>query len=162
MTVFLAKSDKGNLSLGSNYNRARFSQFLKDNDGIRLRIEPETPENRKQRKFFEGAVVPLIAYYQEGKDYRNPDDLDEIREWLKMEFNPKMVVVSGKTQKVAGSTKGKLQDGFLEKVLDWITDQSYKTELLKPEDYKYWKDTIYAFGGPADYISYLISLNKLP
>ena len=35
------------------------------------------------------------------------------------------------------------------------------TELLNPEDYKHWKDTIYAFGGADNYISYLVELKKL-
>jgi hypothetical protein len=162
MKVFIGQAKDGGLNLGSEFNATRFRQFLKDNNGIRIRIEPELPESRKQRKFFEGAVLPMIAFYQEGMDHNNPDHIYKIREWLKLEFNAEIAVLSGKAKKIAGSTKGKLEQGFLEKVLDWMTDQGYKTELLRPKDYLHWRDAIYPYGGPETYTDYLVSLKKLP
>lgn len=160
MPVFIAQAKNGSLQLG-DYNAARLKDFLKKNDGIRIRIEPETPENRDQRNFFEGAIVPLIAFYQENMDHRNTDHKRQIHEWLKMEFNAEMVVVNGKAKTIAGSTKGQLAKGLLDKVIDWMTDQGYQTELLNPTEYKYWRDTIYPNGGPVDYISYLLATKKL-
>lgn len=160
MPVFIAQSKKGTLHLGE-YNAARLRDFLKKNEGIRIRIEPQTPESRQQRKFFEGAVIPLIVFYQEGMDHRDREHCDQVREWLKIEFNAEMVVVAGKTRIVAGSTKGKLQAGFLEKVIDWMTDQGYQTEFLNPTKYENWRDTIYPNGGPDNYIDYLVETKKL-
>ncbi len=162
MPTFQAQSKDGRLSLGSAYNRQRFQQFLTENPNARLKIEPLLPESIKQRGFFEGAVVPLIAYYQEDLDHRNDEDCSRVREWLKIEFNPQMVVIDDKVHKVPGSTKGKLQEGFLEKVMDWMTDQGYKVELLNPDDYKDWRDRIFPHGGPDNYIDYLAELNRLP
>lgn len=159
--VFQAKSDNGNLSLGTEYNRARFKQFLKDNHGVRLKIEPVYPESRKQRKFYHGAIVPLIAYYQDGMDYRDTKDLLNVHEWLKAEFNPHYVIIGGKSHKVPGSTSGELNKGFLERVSNWMEDQGYQIELLNPKDYEYWRDTIYPHGGPDNYIEYLVETKKL-
>jgi hypothetical protein len=159
--VFLAVSNEGKLSLGSPENRARFADFLKANNGMRFRIEPITPESKKQRNFFEGAVVPLIAYYQEGFDHTNSHDCKVIREWLKLEFHGEFRVVAGKSIKMAKSTKGELNRGFLEAVLDWAGGEGYQTELLLPVDYKLWKDTIYPYGGPDNYIDYLLEIGKL-
>lgn len=160
MPRFIARSKNGTLHLG-DYNARRLTDFLKQNDGMLIAIEPQTPESRKQRKFFEGAVIPFITFYQENMDHRNNDHCDQVREWLKMEFNSEMVVVAGKVKTVAGSTKGQLQKGFLEKVMDWMNDQGYQIELLNPKDYDHWRDTIYPYGGPDNYIDYLVSIKKL-
>jgi hypothetical protein len=58
-----ASSDKS-LEFGDR-GRAIFIQWLKDNPGSLLKITPVLPESDKQRGFFEGAVVLLIAHYQE-------------------------------------------------------------------------------------------------
>lgn len=156
------KTNFPKVSFGTDYNRARFLDFLRANKGIRIKIEPLTPESNKQRRFFEGAVVPMISFYQEGLDHHKPEDNAKVRDWLKMEFNPEYVVIDGKSTKVPGSTKGKLAKGFLEKVIDWATDQGYKTEFLNPNGYKEWRDTIFPMGGPDNYIDYLVDLKKLP
>ncbi len=160
MPVFQAKAHNGGFDLGSDYNRSRLKQFLKDNEGMRLKIEPLTPESAKQRKFFEGAIVPMICYYQEGLNYRNSNDLHKVREWLKLEFNAEYVVINGKSCIVPGTTKGHLQP-FLENVLDWMVDQGYQVDLLNPEQYKYWKDVVFMNGGADTYIDYLLELGKL-
>ncbi len=105
--------------------------------------------------------MPLIAYYQENIDHRDPEDLRIVREWLKIEFHGKYITMGGKAVKVAKSTKGELNKGFLERVIDWAGEQGYQTELLLPEDYKYWKDKVYPNGGPEHYIDYLVECGKL-
>lgn len=161
-STFIGRSmDGGKFSLGSEYNAARFRDFLKKNPGMRLKIEPLTPESDKQRRFFEGAIIPFFTYYQEGLDYRNPDDLETVREWLKIEFNGHFVTIKGKSHKVAQSTKGALNSGFLDRVMDWMVDQGYQVDLLNPNDYKHWRDAIRPHGGPENYIDYLKELRKL-
>jgi len=96
----------GTLEFGA-YGRVQFKEFLRKNGPLRLHITPELPESGKLRRFYEGAVVPLIAFYQEGMDHRSGDDRRSIREWLKEEFNGEMVVIGGKTHIVGKTTKGR-------------------------------------------------------
>jgi hypothetical protein len=159
MTRFIAEIKAVRLDFRSEYNRARFMDFLKKNEGMRVVIEPATPESAEQRRFFEGAVVKLITFYQEGLDYRNSEDCRKVRDWLKLEFNGEIVKVAGKTQKVAKSTKGALAKGFLDRVIDWMADNGYQIELLNPDEYKTWRDEIAQIGD--NYIDYLLSLNRL-
>jgi hypothetical protein len=162
-TVFYAIATKeGGLDTGSEYNRSRLKNFLIKNAGVRLIIEAMTPESIKQRGFFEGAMIPMITFYQDFLDHRNRDDNRKVREWVKIEFNGEFVVIGGISAKVAKSSKGELNRGFLERVRDWMDDQGYKTELLNPKDYFYWRDKVFPNGGPDNYIDYLVLLNKMP
>ena len=154
-------SGNGKLSLGTEFNASRFRDFLKKNPGIRVKIEPYTPESKNQRGFFEGGIVGLICYFQENLDYTNKDDLKRVRDWLKIEFNSSFLTLGGKTIKVPKSTKGELNRGLIERILDWGSEQGYQMELLNPEDYKKWKNTLYPYGGPTNYIDYLIECGKL-
>lgn len=161
MKTFTATSNGIGLDFTSDKKRGEFKKFLQDNKGIRLRIEPITPESKNQRAFFEGAIVPLMCYYQENMDYHNPDDLRKVREWIKLEYNGVYVPIRGKVHKVANSTKGELNRGFLDRVMDGMADNGYQIEVLEPNQYKIWRDTIFPFGGPDNYIDYLRSVGKL-
>ena len=108
----------------SDRDRVYFNQYLKANPGVVLKITPVFPESNKQRRFLEGAVIPLVTFYQQGMDYRNSDDNRKVREWLKQEFNGELVWVKEpkkgtKAVKIGKSTKGRdaLQK-FLERVMD--------------------------------------------
>lgn len=159
-TSFIAESKNGKFAMRSD--REVFEKHLKKNPGMRYEITPLTPESIKQRRFFEGAVIPMIVFYQEGLDHRKPSDCRKVHEWVKEEFNPEFVTINGETKRVAGSTKGKLQEGLLETVMDWMSDQGYKVELLKPKDYLKWRDVVFPYGGPDNFIDYLVELKKLP
>lgn len=164
--TFLAISEIGNdgkakLSLGSEHNRARFADFLKANPGIRLRIEPITPESRKQRAYFEGAIIPFVTFFQENLNHKDADDLAKVRDWLKIEFNGAFITLGGKAVKVPKSTKGELNRGFLERIMDWCGEQGYPIDMLVPDDFKKWRDTVRPYGGPDDYIDYLVQCGKL-
>lgn len=161
MKFFARATHDGGFDLGSEYNKLHLKKYLRENAGMRFEITSLSPESRKQRGFFEGAVVPLLTYYQEGMDHRNGDDKARVRDWLKIEFNGEFVVINGRSVKVPQSTKGKLQAGLLERVIDWMTDQGYRTEVLNPDEYKHWRDTIFPHGGPDNYIDYLLELKKL-
>lgn len=166
MTVFWATAEikPGNvpgISLGTDHNRARFADWVRRNVGARIKLEPLTPESSQQRKFFEGALVPFIAFYQENISWEDPDDLKMVREWLKIEFNGKFITMGGRSVKVAKSTKGALNRGFLERVLDWAGEQGYQIELLSTEEYKRWRDTVFPHGGPKTYIGYLLETGRL-
>ena len=159
--TFLAQSDQGKLSLGSEFNRARFTEFLKNNPGIRLRIEAFTPESREQRGFFEGGLVPFICYFQENIDYNDGDHIRRVRDWLMLEFNASFLTVGGKALKVAKSSKGELSRGLMERIMDWCGEQGYPIELLTPNDYKDWRDRVRPSAGPGSYLDYLVACGKL-
>lgn len=158
---FQGKYKDGGFDFGDN--RERVLKHAKFNVGQRFILSDFVPESSLQRRFFHGAVLAMIAYYQEGMDHHNANDLEKVFAWVKDEFNPEMVIVGGQAKKIGGSTKGKLEKGHLvEKVIDWMNEQGYKTELLVPADYKYWRDVIRSTGGPINYIDYLVEIKKLP
>lgn len=152
---------EGALQFGT-YTRAELKKFIRENPNMPFEIVPMLPESRKQRNFFEGAICPLVAYYQYGMDFRNVTDVRRVRDWLKIEFNGELVTVGGKTTKVAMSTKRKLNQGFLERVIDWLVENYQPPhEALNPEKYKHWRDTIFPYGGADTYIEYLIETGIL-
>lgn len=166
--VFLAQSEidpttgKGRLSMGSDHNRARFADFLRENPGMRLRIEAITPESGKQRRFFEGGLIPFIAFWQENIDYNDSDDLKRVRDWIMIEFNASFLTMGGKAIKVPKSSKGELNRGLIERIMDWCGEQGYPVELLNPEDYKDWNERVRGTkGGPRTYLDYLVQCGKL-
>ena len=146
----------------TEYNRERFKAWLKENAGIYLQIKPLRDESSKMRRFLEGAVVPLCTFYQENMNYKSPDDNETMREFLKVEFNGELKVIAGKTHRIAKSTKGgDVLPDFIERVIAWMGEQGYQTELLNPEDYKVWRDTIFPYSDIDNYIDYLLSINRL-
>ena len=163
--IFWAQSIDGKQNMGSEYLRNKYADDLAKNPGARYKIERITPESRKQRGFFEGAVVPLVTYFQDRMDYKKSDDNRVVREWLKLEFNGDLKSINGKTHRIAKSTKGELNNGILDKIIDWV-EENYgidRMEVLNPDRYQRWIDEIFSFtDGPDHYIDYLVSINKLP
>lgn len=125
-----------------------------------MTLKPKQIESGRQRGWFEGGLIPLITFYQDGMDHHNSEDNDRVREWLKMEFNADFVEIGGKTHKIAKSTSGELQE-VIERVLRWAEEQGYQTEVLEPQRYKKWKDEIYPYGGPDNYIDYCLEIKTL-
>lgn len=151
----------GGLEFGS-YTKSNLKRFIKENPNMPFELKPILPESKEQRGFFEGAICPLLAYYQEGMDYRNSKDVKKVREWLKLEFNGEMIAIGGKVHKIAKSTTRELNRGFLERVQGYIEDNYAPPEqALNPQKYKHWRDTIYSHGVADTYLEYLISLKIL-
>lgn len=151
----------GGLEFG-DYTKMHLKNFIKENPNMPFELKPLLPESIKQRRFFEGAICPLIAFYQEGMDHRNWKDCERVRNWLKIEFNGELVELGGKVHKVAQSTKNKLNQGFLERVEGYIEDNyAPPKEALDPKKYKYWREVIYPHGGVDNYIDYLVELKIL-
>jgi len=149
-------TDNGGLSF-SDFTKEKLKFFMRKNPGMPFELTPILPESRKQRNWFEGTICPLIAFYQEDMDHRDWRDCRNVHEWLKSEFNSEMVNVGGKINKVAQSTKGQLNKGFIERVMDWLIENySPPQEALDTKKYEYWRDAIYGDGGSETYIDYLI------
>jgi len=142
--------------------KIKLKQFIKDNPGMPFTLQPTYIESDKQRGWFEGALVTLVTFYQEGMDYHSSKDLQDVREWLKLEFNGRYITIHNKAHIVGQTTKHALNNGFLDRIVEWLTENyAPPIEALNPESYKLWKNTVYPYGGPDNYIDYLISLNLL-
>jgi hypothetical protein len=154
---FICRPDGHGLNLGQR-NSAIFLDFVRKNPRVPWRLAPILPESNKQRGYLEGAVIPLVAYYQDGMDHRSSEDVRTVREWLKEEFNGQMVVLCGKAHLIAKSTKGReALQAFLERVTVWLVENySPPAEALDPESFKTWRDTIFPSGGPTSYIDYMV------
>jgi hypothetical protein len=153
--VFRVTSDAG-MDFGER-NRAYFKQWLKDNSGALCKITPILPESNKQRRYLEGAVIPLVVFYQTGMDHRKPEDRGNVRDWLKTEFNGETVLIAGEAHKVPKSTRGReALNRFLEDVVGWLQDNyAPPVEALDPNSFKLWRDTV--VDGPDNYIDYLVA-----
>lgn len=135
-------------------------KFASENPEMPFEIKPIFAESTHQRGWFEGALVPLVTFYQEGLDYRNSKHNQKVREWLKIEFNGELVTIGGKVHKVAQSTSQKLNLGFLERITDWLeSNYAVPNEAMDPKAWKHWHDAIYPYGGPDTYIGYLLERN---
>jgi hypothetical protein len=151
----------GGLNFGSSTKRW-LKEFIKENPNMPFELRPIFPESTRQRGWFEGALVPLVTFYQEGMDHRNSKDRDKVREWLKIEFNGELVTIGDTVHRVAQSTSQKLNLGFLERITDWLmTNYAPSNEALDPKAYKRWHDKVFPYGGPETYIDYLLELNLL-
>lgn len=97
--VFLAriKEDSG-LSLGSDFNRARFKEFCKENVGKMVRIElPEPVRSMSQHKFY-WVYLQVVAH-------ETGHTAEEIHAWAKAKFLPrKFAKVFGEEVEVPRTT----------------------------------------------------------
>lgn len=66
-------TSEGRLDFGP-YGKQKFQQFLRERPGIRLVVTAQLPESGKLRRYYEGAIVPLVTFYQEGMDHRSAED----------------------------------------------------------------------------------------
>lgn len=128
-----------------------------------MTIEPTLPESRNQRAFYHAAVLVLWAYL-DGKNYRDSLVLEQMHEIAKREFNGEVMVVNGTPHKVSKSTKGLLNKGYLERVIDYLVE-SYGIDqgaVLNPEIYKKFRDEVYPFTSKYDtFIDYLRDMKLL-
>ncbi len=158
MSKFIARLKEGGLDFGSTFNAARFRQFAKDHVGLAVHIEPMTPESKKQRGFYHGAVCAMFAYFHEGLDHRSWRDIEKVHEWLKLEHNGEFMVMNGKSHLIPKSTAGQLNRGYLERCIADL-EENYgidPAQVLNPKEYKYWKDVVFPNSGPTNFIDYQI------
>lgn len=117
-------------------NRDRVLKHCTHNVGKRFILSDLLPESRKQRRFFEGAVIPLWIYL-DGHDYKDSNIQKQYHDHAKLEFNPEFLLISGKPTKVGASTKGKLggDSGVIDKVIDFLEEQYGvdRTKCLNPK-----------------------------
>ena len=143
--------------MGSEYNRIRLKERLKK--GGRGRILFEEPESENQRKFFEGVVCVLATFFQDNLDYRNNDDIKKMRDTLIEDaLGLETKEIEGKLRTFRESSKGSENlNKVVEYSIDYLVSEFAieQEEVLNPDKYKTWRDTIYPYGGPDNYIDYL-------
>ncbi len=136
MRPIIAQVKNGQMELG-DFNKALLQDWMKANNGKKIRIEPQELPSYSVRKFFEAAVVPYF-FYQHNKGVF--DNFKEAREALKVELYPVWIKdISGNRLKVGGSTAGKNKEWwnvFLEKAADLF--MSYGYEFPDSAAYKKW------------------------
>jgi hypothetical protein len=158
---FVCRPTGDSLNLGQR-NTAIFLDFVKKNPNVPWRLAPVLPESGKQRRFYHGAIIPLWAFL-DGKDYKDKQVLADLHEVAKLEFNGELITVGGVVRKVGRSTVGKLNEGFLERVISYL-EENYAIDpgqCLNPTEYKKFVNEIYMHGKYDTYIDYLVALGRL-
>lgn len=164
MAEFRAKINK----IGNGFDfppkgRMIFLEYAKKHAGRQVVIKTILPESENMRDFYHGAVLIMWAYL-DGKDYHDPAVMEDYHELGKLEFNAKVIETKTGQKKVGQSTRGVLNDGYLEKLIDYL-EENYgikRQDALNPEHYKDFRDRIYMNGQYEDYIEYLQDLKLVP
>jgi hypothetical protein len=131
--MFNATIREGKLDFGSDYNQARFRQWLKDREGKKIRIEQLVTNRTKLQNSYYWLYLGII----ERETGNDANDLHELfkRKFLKPEF--KKVIIKGKETeyKIPKSTTNlnKIEFGeYLDKICAEV-----EIPLPSPEDAGY-------------------------
>lgn len=153
----------GQILLTEKQNEIK-NQFALDNPGrVTLTLDKEYVESPNQRAFYHGAVIPIWTFL-DGKDYHDSSILDDMHDIAKLEFNKGVMIVNGKAMEFGRSSKGELNNGFIDKVVDYLIDE-YSIDpikVLNPDRYKDFMARIWPYTKDyEDYIDYLIKMGDL-
>ena len=141
--IFEAKGGKPDFL--SQFNKNRFYEEMKSNEGRKYRIEPVTPEvSDKRRGWYWSAVLPFIKSINPAWiDLTN----DQVHEILKQEFNGfEAEGVDGKVKKfgmsaVASDVKVKIFDNFILRLAEYVKENYGGMTLPDSEHYKKHRDS---------------------
>lgn len=162
--IFQAKVNRecNGFEFPTQTGRKEFLKFLKENPHMKFSIEAIMPESKNQRRFYHGAVIPLWVYL-DGKNYKDSEVLTLYHEVAKIEFHGEIITTKRGQTRIGKSTKGDLNKGFLERVIENLVENYgiSQTLCLNPESYKYFIDFIYMNGKYDTFIDYLKDLNYL-
>lgn len=145
-TLFVATIEKGGLNFGGDYNRIRFNQYLKDNEGKKLKIQKfENPVSDEMRGYMFGAVIPFLRTIDHGA-WENLTD-DQVYEVLKKNFNyfeaynPLTKRKERYGQSVMNtSCKNVKAMEFIERIGEWVLE-NYGQTMPDPEEWKRFRDS---------------------
>ena len=96
--------------------------------------------------------------------YKDSKVIETYHEIAKIEFNGEIIKTKGRTVRIGKSSKGQLNKGYLERVIDNLVD-NYGVDqglALNPKLYQHFKDVIYSDGKYDTFIDYMKDLNYLP
>ncbi len=161
--MITGKFSNGKLDFGNHEKTEKARRFALMHNNERFWLGCALPADAiGQRRFYHGGVLRLWTYL-DSKNYKDNDIIDKYHDWAKIEFNGEDFITKGKSHKIGGSTKGKLNNGYLERVITYL-EENYgidRTRVLNPEHYKLFIDTIYQNGELETYIDYLLFLGWL-
>lgn len=143
------------------FNYQRVLKYVAENPDCLFSLEPILPESRKQRRYFEGALVSLFVFYN-GGDYHDRRVLEDAREDLKREFwaELRMNWVTNTLERKPKSTKGRVAlQTVVERVYSYLVEHyAVPEQALDPATYKKWRDIELIKGAPYNYLDYLLQL----
>jgi hypothetical protein len=143
MSKFIAQIKNGEPCFLTDYNKARFKDWCKENEGQKIqikRVSSKVSDNR--RSWYFGAIVPflkqLVPYWENLTD-------EQLHEVLKTEFNG--FVIETKTGKrkypmpaVNRDVDSEQFDNYILRIAEWVRN-NYAQELPDPEMFKQLRDS---------------------
>lgn len=121
MSVFIAQIKEGKLDFATEFNEARFNEWMRKHNGAPVKIMTNDAKSTEARNYYFGALIPTIATHHNSEDY------EFWHEILKQEFNGKRFKrKDGTWGKVGMSTKKLNKHNFAEyltKITGWMCDQ---------------------------------------
>lgn len=156
--IFTARANREGRLHMTDYSKALLKKFASENPGMPFEIKPRLPESSKQRGYFEGCLIPLYMYFQENLDHHDSSQHETAREQVKNAFNADLSLnpITHSLEKIARSTKGReTLKRVSEELQEWLVDNyAPDADVMNPEHYKIWRDTVFPYGGPDNYIDY--------
>ena len=157
---FQVKLHTSGIDFGEKRND--YKKFVAENEGIRAEIIPTLPESKNQRRYFEGAVIPMWTFL-DGLDYKDHSINKDTRDIAHQEFLGELKYRNDKPYRVGTTSKGKLKE-ITESTILFLEEQYGidRMKVLNPDDYDKFIDEVYMDGHFETYIDYLIFLNRIP
>lgn len=151
------KSPKGFRFSLSDYHCMNIRKELKEVEQLRATMEFVLPESRKMRGFLMGGLIP-VQVYLDGNDYRDSSVIDFYFERFGCEAFPEAIKRNGQVELKRQSSKGRrMLPKYTEKYIEYLVDDyglKYDSEVIKPENYKHFRDQVYATGKWDHYLEY--------
>lgn len=146
----------------SDYWKRKVHDDLIEIKKTRAYIQTTQPESRKQRGYLMGSLIPLLAYL-DGNDHKSSEITEWYFEFYKKELTPVALIVHGKAQLFGKSTKGsEALNHFIDKLQDYLDEQygiKRDSQIVNPDEYKLFRDTIYPFTNEYDdFIDYAVKM----
>jgi hypothetical protein len=139
---WIVKFNNKGMTFSSDYARATFLDFRKQNTGMSFKLVPHATPSDEQRGYYFAAVIPAFAEYSDNYDENNPEHLLQIAELFKIEFNPSFLTnLAGESMKIGKSTttlNKRAYGEFLERI-----ERYYEQNGIPWPDtslYKKWED----------------------
>ena len=139
-----------------DYNSASIRDYIQKNPNSIFELKPLLPESNLVRRYYNGGLIPMFCFVS-GMDWKDSKVKDAAHELVKQEFNPGYFEWKGKKVKLGRSTKGRENlNALVERLSAYLLENGATPESLDPEKFKEWRDTIYPYGGPENWIDYCL------
>lgn len=144
MSTFIIQIQNGKIGFLSKYNKQRFEQYLRENNGQKLSIKPVAPKvSDRARGYYYGAVIPFLKTINASWSNLTNEQLHEV---LKAEFNGFEVTgLDGSVKRYGQSICNKDVDSpkfqnYLLRIADYVME-NYNQMMPDPEEYKAFIDS---------------------